>query len=217
MSRSRAELVQAEIGPGWWLCSERALFLDAERTLVIADIHWGYADSHRRAGNLLPDWGNAETARRLRRLLDFYQPARMIWLGDSLHTAGSAEAAEEFLAAYAPAETVILSGNHDCAWGRITADHFRLGRCFFHHGDRAIPVDPGCIEIVGHIHPAISLGDGAGTRVRAPVLVQGHHRLILPSFSDWSLGGLWGARLAGDEKVWIISPQRIWPLPPACR
>ena len=136
MSRSRAELVQAEIEPGWWLSSGRALFLEAEKTLVVADIHWGYAVSHRRAGNLLPLWGNAETAQRLQRLLDFYRPARMIWLGDSLHTAGSAEAAEEFLSAHAPAEMVILRGNHDRAWGRITADHFRLSRCLFHHGDR---------------------------------------------------------------------------------
>jgi metallophosphoesterase superfamily enzyme len=215
MSRSRAELVQVEIEPGWWLCSGRALFLEAERTLVVADIHWGYADSHRRAGNLLPLWGNAETAQRLRRLLDFYQPERMIWLGDSLHTADSAEAAEEFLSVHAPPEMVILRGNHDRAWGRITADHFRLGRCLFHHGDREIAVDPGLVEIIGHIHPAISLGDGAGTRVRAPVLVHGRHRLILPSFSDWSSGALWGGELAEDEKLWIVSPRRIWPIPGA--
>ena len=79
MSRSRAELVHVEIEPGWWLSSGRAFFLEAEKTLVVADIHWGYADSHRRAGNLLPLWGNAETAERLRRLLEFYQPRRMIW------------------------------------------------------------------------------------------------------------------------------------------
>jgi putative SbcD/Mre11-related phosphoesterase len=217
MSRSRAELVQVEIEPGWWLSSGRSLFLAAEKTLVVADIHWGYADSHRRAGNLLPRWGNTETAERLRRLLDFYQPARMIWLGDSLHTASSTEAAEEFLAAHAPPEMVILRGNHDRKWGRITADTFRLGRCFFHHGDQEIAVDPGLTEIIGHIHPAISLGDGAGTRVRAPVLVHGRQRLIMPTFSDWSSGASWNGNLADGEKLWIISARAIWPLPARLR
>ena len=149
MSRSRAELVQVEIEPGWWLSSGRALFLEAEKTLVVAEIHWGFADSHRRVGNLLPLWGNAETAQRLCQLLEFYRPARMIWLGDSLHTSGSAEAAEEFLSAYAPQEMIVLRGNHDRKWSRITGDHFQLGRCFFHHGDREFAVEPGLVENFG--------------------------------------------------------------------
>src|SRR5271154_5279494 len=122
MSRSRAELVQAEIEPGWWLSSGRALFLEAEKTLVVADIHWGYADSHRRAGNLLPLWGDEEIRQRLRRLLEHYRPTRMIWLGDSLHTAPSAQAAEELLAGLScEIEVIVLAGNHDRAWPRADA------------------------------------------------------------------------------------------------
>ncbi len=71
MSRSHADLLQVEIEPGWWLSSGRALYLQAERTLVVADIHWGYADSHRQTGNLLPLCGDDETSSRLRQLLDF--------------------------------------------------------------------------------------------------------------------------------------------------
>jgi uncharacterized protein len=212
VSRSHAELVQVEIEPGWWLSSGRALFLEPERTLVIADIHWGYAESHRRAGNLLPLWGNADTAQRLRCLLDCYKPERMIWLGDSLHTAASAGAAEDFLSAQGLPDTIVLRGNHDQAWPRITADHLRLGRYLLHHGDRPLAVEAGVIEIIGHVHPTIILGDGAGTRVRAPVLVQGPHRLILPSFSAWSSGTSWDGGLIGDEKLWVISARRVWPI-----
>jgi uncharacterized protein len=212
MYRACSDLVHVEIEPGWWLSSGRALFLQAEKTLVVADIHWGYAESHRRVGNLLPLWGNAETAERLRRLLDFYQPARMIWVGDSLHTVGSAAAAEEFLVAHAPPEMVVLRGNHDRRWTRVTADLFHLGRCVFHHGDRQIAVDADRIEIIGHIHPVITLTDGAGMRVRAPVLIQGRHRLILPSFCDWSMGASWQGEQAEDEKVWVISSRRVWAL-----
>jgi metallophosphoesterase superfamily enzyme len=216
MSRSRAELssqlLHVEIEPGWFLSSGRALFLESESTLVVADIHWGYAESHRRAGNLLPSWGDAETARRLRALLDFYAPRRMIWLGDSLHTSAAAGAAEEFLAQHAPAETIVLRGNHDRAWPRINADDYRLGRCFFHHGDRDRTADagPDDIEITGHVHPVISLGDGAGLRLKIPALVHGPRRLILPSFSDWSAGAPWNGEVAADEKLWVVSSRRIW-------
>jgi uncharacterized protein len=212
MSRSRADLLQVEIEPGWWLCSGRALYLVAERTLIVADIHWGYADSHRQAGNLLPLWGDDETAARLRQLLDFYAPERMIWLGDSLHTPRSTNAAEAFLSAHAPRETIVLRGNHDRAWSRIDADHYRLGRYFFHHGDRDFAIEPGLVEIIGHLHPAVSLGDGAGLRLKVPALIHGSRRMILPSFSDWSAGATWNGELAEDEKLWVVSSRRIWPL-----
>ncbi|MEI9999593.1 MAG: metallophosphoesterase [Verrucomicrobiota bacterium] len=222
MPSATDELLEAEIRPSWRLSAERSLYLAVERTLVVADIHWGYADSHRRVGNLLPMWGDAEIARRLRRLLGHYRPARMIWLGDSLHTPLSASVAEAFLDALAPElEVVVLAGNHDRAWPRAGAHEFRLGGCFFHHGDRAPEVDAGLIEIIGHMHPAIAWGDGAGLRLKVPALVEGPRRIILPSFSDWSAGAPWNGRLEPDERLWLISRRRIWAMTgnrvgPAC-
>ena len=68
------DLLHVEIQHGWWLSGDRTLFLEEERALVVADIHWGYAESHRRAGNLLPLWGNEATAERLRRVVRHYEP-----------------------------------------------------------------------------------------------------------------------------------------------
>jgi putative SbcD/Mre11-related phosphoesterase len=203
----------AEIRPGWWLSAERALFLEAERTLVIADIHWGYAHSHRRAGNLLPLWGNEEIARRLNCLLRRYDPARMIWLGDSLHTPHAAVFAERFLDEWPDLESVVVQGNHDRAWPRADRTEFRLGSHVVHHGDRPRDIAPDEIEIIGHIHPAISWHDGAGLRLKVPALVQGPRRIILPSFSDWSSGASWNDQLADDETLWLVSPKKVWALP----
>jgi putative SbcD/Mre11-related phosphoesterase len=207
------EIPHAEIRPGWWLSAERALFLEAERTLVVADIHWGYAHSHRRAGNLLPLWGNEEIARRLGALLRRYDPTRMIWLGDSLHTSAAAVFAERFLAEWPDREIIVVQGNHDRAWPRADRAEFRLGPCVFHHGDRARAIAPEEIEIIGHIHPALSWHDGAGLRLKVPALVQGPRRIILPSFSDWSSGAAWNDQLADDETLWLVSPKKVWALP----
>ncbi len=191
-----SKMPHAEIRPGWWLSAGRALYLDAERTLVIADIHWGYALSHRRAGNLLPLWGDPETAQRLGRLLESYQPARMIWLGDSLHTAG--------------VESIIIRGNHDRAWPRADRDVHRLGPLVFHHGDRACELGAAETEIVGHLHPAVSWSDGAGLRLKFPALVHGLRRVVLPSFSDWAAGVSWNESLAEGETLWVVSPRKVW-------
>jgi metallophosphoesterase superfamily enzyme len=211
MPATTHDLLEAEIRPGWRLSSERSLYLARESTLVVADIHWGYAASHRRVGHLLPRWGDEEIAQRLRRLLEHYQPARMIWLGDSLHTAPSAPVAEEFLATLSAAlEVVVLAGNHDRAWPRAARQHYRMGGYFFHHGDRDCALQPDEIEIAGHIHPAVAWSDGAGLRLKVPALVEGPGRIIMPSFSDWSSGTPWNGRVEEGEKLWLISRRRIW-------
>ena len=206
-----SDLLEVEFRPGWRLSGERSLYLAREKTLVVADVHWGYADSHRRVGNLLPRWGDEETSRRLRRLLGHYQPARMIWLGDSLHTGKSAHVAEEFLAGLSrEIEMIVLAGNHDGAWPRADRHEYRQGNCFFHHGHRTREIEAGLIEIVGHIHPAISWSDGAGLRLKVPALIEGPRRIVLPSFSDWSSGAVWNDRLEEGEKLWLISRKKIW-------
>jgi putative SbcD/Mre11-related phosphoesterase len=206
--------VRAEIRPGVWLDEGRALYIAQRRTLVIADIHWGYADSHRQQGNLLPLWGNEETALRLRTLLDKYAPKRMVWLGDSLHTSKASEAAEAFLSELpAGLEVIVIRGNHDRSWSRADTDEFRMGDYSMHHGDRTRPARNGVTEIIGHIHPAFSWSDGAGMRLKVPVLVEEENRLILPAFSDWSSGAAWNNKVQPGEKLWLISSRRIFSLP----
>lgn len=209
---AKTELLEVEIRPGWILSAERSLYFAQEGTLVVADIHWGYADSHRRIGNLLPMWGNEELSRRLQRLLDHYRPARMIWLGDSLHTSSAAPIAEKFIESVpSSVEMIILAGNHDRTWRRADRHEYRLGNCHFHHGDRPFVVEPEIVQIVGHLHPALSWSDGAGLRLKVPALVHGPARIVLPSFSDWSAGATWNGRLEPGEQLWLVSPKKIWP------
>ena len=213
MPISTTELLDVEIRTGWRLSAERSLFFAEERALVVADIHWGYADSHRRIGNLLPLWGDEQIARRLQRLLSHYRPARMIWLGDSLHTPAAARIAEAFLETLSrDIEVIILAGNHDRKWARINAPDYRLGDCYFHHGDLPRDIAPDLIEIIGHLHPAISWSDGAGLRLKVPALVEGKKRVILPSFSEWAGGACWNERLEEGERLWLISQRKIWAL-----
>jgi metallophosphoesterase superfamily enzyme len=206
------DLLHVEIQRGWWLSGDRTLFFEQDRTLVVADIHWGYAQSHRRAGNLLPLWGNEAAAERLRRVVRHYEPRQMIWLGDSLHKPDETEAAEAFLEEMAHVETIVIAGNHDRKWPRANRTEFRLGDRFFHHGHLARELEPHVIEVIGHLHPALSWGDGAGLSLKMHALVQGPRRIVLPSFSDWSSGTSWRDQLAEDERLWLISPRKIWPV-----
>lgn len=199
-----------EIRPGVWLDARRALWLATTQTLVVADIHWGYAATHRARGNLLPIWGDDEIAQRLDALSAEYAPQTVVWLGDSLHGLAGRTAAERYLAATATRErTAVLAGNHDQRWDRARTEPLAIGEFRLHHGDREIATEPGTVQVIGHYHPAFAWHDGAGTRAKYPALVDGPKRLILPAFSPWAAGTPWNDRRQPGETLWAMGSRRI--------
>jgi metallophosphoesterase superfamily enzyme len=208
---------RAEIMPGVWLDSRRAIFIQPLRTLVVADLHWGFATTHRSAGALLPMWGDEEIGRSLRSLLAAYEPQEMIWVGDCVESYDGRVSAEQFLneMAQTAVTTTVLAGNHDRRWNVPTGRTLQREKFFFHHGDKPCPaLANGTIEVVGHFHPAANLWDGAGTRLRLPALVCSPTRLILPAFSPWSAGTAWNDRLQPSEILWAVAPSRVFAVRP---
>jgi len=203
----------AEIRPEVWLDARRALWLAAPRILVVADLHWGYAASHRSRGHLLPPWGDAEIAGRLGDLVSDYRPGEMIWLGDSIHALAGRAAAEDFVARAAVPLTVVV-GNHDRRWKQAAVPSVVRGEYLLHHGHETAAAAPGQTEVVGHFHPAATLSDGAGGRLKVPALVAGPRRLILPAFSPWAAGTPWNRQLRPEERLWAVTPRRVFALPP---
>lgn len=212
---------RAQVLPGLWLDGRGALWIPADRILVVADLHWGYAAAHRARGNLLPAWGDDEIEQRLDSLVRDHDPAEMIWLGDIVHAAEGAGRAERYLRATRVPVT-LLAGNHDRRWIR-EAETFSFARAlqrggfYFHHGDQEHAVPAGAIEVVGHHHPALLCGDQAGTRVKVRALIARASRVVLPAFSPWAAGTPWNDRLAADEVAWIITPQRVFAFPRTAR
>lgn len=204
---------RTQIQPDLWLDARRALWLERSRTLVVADLHWGYAASHQALSNLLPSWGDSTLAASLHALCADYAPAAMIWLGDSLHTLAGRATAEAFLRD-CPVPVTLLAGNHDSRWRSAPQRTLQLGNYFFHHGDATPAIPPGALEIVGHYHPALVWRDGAGANLKLPALIASSRRLILPAFSPWAAGTAWNERLLPDETLWVIAPHRVFSLPP---
>src|SRR5689334_8598571 len=66
--------------------ARRALFFQKEKTLAIADLHLGYAWTHRAQGQLMP-LAKDDALARFEILLNDYEPKRVILLGDIVHRA----------------------------------------------------------------------------------------------------------------------------------
>ena len=186
-----------------------ALFHKRQRWLAVADLHFGYEISQRAAGNLFPLWGMQTIEARLKELMRYYNPNYLVLLGDLVHDRAGGGALSSLVARLrASCEVLLIAGNHD----RYLANDIDLLQCwrsdgyYFHHGDCEIDQEP-CIQIIGHHHPAGTVRDGAGLRLKLPAFVQQDSCWILPAFSPWAAGTEREPVLT--ERVWLCAPERI--------
>ncbi|WP_309604642.1 ligase-associated DNA damage response endonuclease PdeM [Phenylobacterium sp.] len=171
-----------------------ALWLAAERTLVVADLHLEKGSSYAARGQMLPPYDTRETLRRLAAEVEALAPATVILLGDTFHDRTSEDrlAADdaERLRALARGRTLIwVVGNHDADGPRALpgdiADELLLRGLILRHEPRA-GSQPG--EISGHLHPAARVKATRGS-VRRRCFITDAERMILPAFGAYA-GGL---------------------------
>jgi DNA ligase-associated metallophosphoesterase len=186
-----------------------ALFHQRQRWLAVADLHFGYELSQRAAGRLMPMWGMTTVEERLVELIDAYKPQHLVILGDLVHdqaAAGEARGLIQRLASFC--EPIVLAGNHDrqIAHSLPMLPSWQSDGFYFHHGHCAADAD-GRIQMIGHHHPAVSIHDGAGLRLKLPAFVQQASCWIMPAFSPWAGGVLWPQD--EESRVWLCTPGRI--------
>jgi len=194
-------------------------------------------------GALMPPWGMAQCERTLIELINDHQPQRLILVGDIMDGKSCAEETQAFLERLRDVvpELVSIQGNHDRPALRRTWDFVETheeGKFTFSHGHRwtegrwsdvevfthsasgavveqaEIKSVSRTIHITGHEHPAVHLRDGAGLRLKLPVLVQEQitpqmQRWILPAFSPWAAGGGYFSE-HGRVATWVCAPGRVW-------
>jgi uncharacterized protein len=218
------------VAPHVLLDGRLALFHKRERWLAVADLHFGYELSQRAAGRLVPLWGMTSIEQRLIELLVDYQPRQLIIAGDLVHDRASSHAAQELLARLGErCEVITLAGNHDRHVARAIefASRWETPDFIFEHG-HCQPEETERTCIIGHHHPAASITDGAGLRLKFPAFVQCRsvaqasslhaqsRKLearatarcwILPAFSPWAGGVIWPGD--GESDIWLCTPRRV--------
>ena len=224
---------QTEVKPGIWLDSRRAAFLEQSRSLVIADLHLGYAWAHRFHGQLLPVRETDPWAERLAALRGTYQPARIVILGDVVHQAVPVPELKNDLVRLGhefgqETELLLLLGNHDLRLHELRLpitlqmqSSLLLEDIWLSHGDApAAPPAEMKMAIIGHEHPAISLGDGV-TSTKFPCFLVAPKMIVLPAFSIWAAGTAFGthplmsplARQTRFQQALAIMGSRLLPVP----
>ncbi|MCX7791143.1 MAG: ligase-associated DNA damage response endonuclease PdeM [Chloroflexaceae bacterium] len=198
------------------LLPERALFWPRERTLIVADTHFGKAASFRAAAIAVPESAAADLA-RLTGALERAGATRLALLGDFLHArAGRAPAVLAAIAAWRAAhprlEVLLVRGNHDAragdppaAWDIACVNApFALGPfALCHHPDTPAPA----YVLAGHLHPAVVLTGPGRQRERLPCFLVGPARAILPAFGSFT--GHATVSPAADERAYVVADEVI--------
>ncbi len=171
-----------------------ALWLAAERMLIVADLHLEKGSSYAARGQMLPPYDTRETLRRLEAEVAALAPATVVLLGDTFHDRRSEDRlagddAERLRALAVGRALVWVVGNHDADGPRAlpgeTADEILVAGLILRHEPQA-GTQPG--EVAGHLHPAAKVRAPRGT-VRRRCFVTDGERMILPAFGAYA-GGL---------------------------
>lgn len=169
-----------------------------ESTLIVADLHMEKGSSFAKRGIMLPPYDTGATLEKLAAVMDAFDPARVICLGDSFH---DADGSDRLPAPYRAMLTTLqlnrewiwVTGNHDpIAPVRLcgeTVDEITIGPLSFRHEPiETIGSDETRGEICGHLHPAARVRR-FGRSIRRACFVTDGSRLVLPAFGALT-GGL---------------------------
>ena len=205
------------------LLPEKAAFVAASRTLLVADAHIGKAVSFRALGVPVPRGTTSEMLAALAALIDRTGARRVVFLGDFLHSARAhAPATLDALATWRDAhralELVLVRGNHDVRAGDPPAalDIRVVDEPLLHDGF-ALCHHPrsrrGEYVLAGHLHPCINLGSRGWDHLRLPCFWLGDDVGVLPAFGAFT--GMHPIRANAGDRIFAVGDGVVAAMPPA--
>lgn len=201
--RSGEELILLPSRLVWW---------PDQRTLFMADSHFGKAATFRQAGIAVPEGTTAKMLNKLSEQIESFKAIRLIVLGDWLHSSVHApEGFERELLSWRERHRrlnfVLIKGNHDkkskTFYELMTVEvhsQMQCGPLYLCHD----PVDcqPNQYSLCGHIHPSVQIGP---TRLKCFWLRA--NQLVLPAFGEFT--GTARINLAARESALAICEQHL--------
>ena len=178
--------------------SSGSIYITELSILLMSDLHIGKSYSCAKNGNFLPPFEIDETIEKIKSIVDFYNPKKIISLGDSFHEASTLEIIDKIYIknlnkVFKKREVIFIDGNHDAelkSKEKIDAtfkDFLKLDNFNFTHIKNSKIIN-NLFEFSGHFHPKVSIISNRVT-YSFKCFVLGKNFCILPSFGTYT-GGL---------------------------
>lgn len=194
-----------------------AAWLHEADALLVADAHFGKAQSFRRLGVPVPTGTTDENLQTLSRDLQVTGATRLVFLGDLLHSARSMS--DDLLASmlrwrerHGDCAMTLVRGNHDERAGD-PPDALRIGVVDgpLHAGPFALTHHPEPVAdayaIAGHWHPCVVMAGRARERLRLPCFWWGdpatHPVGVLPAYGAFT--GMHPIEPRAADRVFVVA------------
>lgn len=217
----KTELAGAELG----LHASGAAWWPAERTLMVADAHFGKAVSFRKLGVPVPHGTTAASLGRLSQLVDETGAEQIVFLGDFLHSRrahapGTLATLQAWRDAHRQLTLTLVRGNHDDRAGdpppqlgmQVVDGPLPLGPFALSHYPEPAA---GRYVLAGHWHPCVSVAGRGRDRLRLPCFWFGgdaqHAVGVLPAFGQFT--GMHPIERRTRDRVFAAAGDTVRELP----
>ena len=195
------------------LLPEKAIYWENQKTLLIADPHFGKITHFRKAGIPIPDQAAHKNLIILVGLIKAHKPEKVIFLGDLFHSEMNTEwmMFKELLNEFYEIEFILIQGNHDILHERSYQNsslkvlpEFNLSPYNFTHEPQE---HHALYNLSGHLHPGVRMQGKGRQSMRFPCFYFGSKHGILPAFGEFT--GLHIISVKKDDTVFIITPTEV--------
>jgi uncharacterized protein len=202
----------------FWLSPERCIFWEAEKTLIVADLHAGKTGHFRKSGIPIPQTVFREDLQRLLTQILYFKAEQLIIIGDFAHSVQNKELDlfSRWRNDFSSLQIHLVKGNHDILdpdWYRqanmkIIDDELVLQLFSFRHDPE--PPKPGQLRyhmFCGHLHPGVAIHGNGKQLLRFPCFYFTPGCCVLPAFSKFT--GLSMVEPRKAENVYAIVNREI--------
>jgi DNA ligase-associated metallophosphoesterase len=197
------------------LSSDRSIYWEQQKALVVSDLHIGKTGHFRKAGIPVPQSVFKEDLQRLVSLIQYFNPTSLIVVGDMFHSTANKELElfSRWRGDFEYLDIKLVKGNHDILQKKWYADTgIELfdstltidGFCFQHDpgecGNDSNRNEPYVFS--GHIHPGITINGIGKQSLKFPCFYFSDTYCILPAFSRFT--GSVNVRLKEEDVAFAI-------------
>lgn len=199
------------------LSANRTIFWEQEKALILSDLHIGKSGHFRKNGIGIPQNMLSEDMHRLFAEIQFFQPKKLIIVGDLFHSHSNKEH-DLFLKwrnDLKDTEVHLVMGNHDI----LKKDWYEEAGIILHKGSLAIGAfifthdicEAGDLDntycFSGHIHPGIIMKGIGKQLLRLPCFYFNKEYAVLPAFGRFT--GTFPIKPQLDDAVFALAQNNI--------
>jgi DNA ligase-associated metallophosphoesterase len=201
------------------LLTKRGVFWPEQKSLFVADTHFGKEATFRSHGIAAPRGSSQGTLAKIGEMISACDATHLFLLGDMFHARSSfsldiRESLDNFFESHSQLRTTMVLGNHDRglrdlirSWPiEIVASGTSIDCISISHIPQAASPSTRLL-LCGHLHPAYRVSSRADSVGKLPCFWLFDRQLVLPAIGEFT--GTKVIRPGKSDQTWVIADDQI--------